>query len=217
MSCAPLRTASGVSQPSRFTVLTASRARRYKAAQGRSTAVRCAVRLGVCSEGGNGMSRLNRCNVVVGLVLAALSAGACGGTESPPVPSDRTSQPPSATGPNGEPISETQGADSAQCTHSPCQTGPTLVATCDWCVGNVCGVDAYCCITSWDAICVSEVASVCGQRCDCNQDCTTGNPFSAYACVCTANVCAGDAYCCRWAWDSVCVGELVAACSKHCP
>jgi hypothetical protein len=125
-------------------------------------------------------------------------------------------------GPGGEllptPNLQLLALDSSPCTHSPCQTGAKLVASCDWCVATVCGSDNYCCNTFWDSVCVNEVSSTCGQRCNCNQLCTAGNPFSAYACPpCTNNVCGGDPYCCRYGWDSVCIGELVGACGHTCP
>lgn len=125
-------------------------------------------------------------------------------------------------GPGGEalptPSVSLLSLESAQCTHSPCLSGPHLVADCDWCVGTICAVDSYCCSTWWDSQCIGEVGSICGQRCDCNALCTQGNPFSAYACPpCTGNVCSADPYCCRWWWDAICVGELLTYCGQHCP
>ena len=49
-------------------------------------------------------------------------------------------------------------------------TGAALVSGCDGaqanCVATICGVDPYCCDTSWDATCVNEVATVCGNNCN---------------------------------------------------
>jgi hypothetical protein len=124
-------------------------------------------------------------------------------------------------GPNGQPGGSPPFqalSTSAPCSHSPCQTGATLNPLCDWCVGSICSVDSYCCNTWWDSICVGEVWSVCGQRCDCGALCTVGNPFNAFACPpCTSNVCSVDPYCCRVQWDSICVGELLTYCGKTCP
>jgi hypothetical protein len=46
-----------------------------------------------------------------------------------------------------------------------CVTGAALDTACDPCVADVCAVDVFCCSTSWDAICVSEVESICGVTC----------------------------------------------------
>ncbi|KAJ3318904.1 hypothetical protein HDV06_006956 [Boothiomyces sp. JEL0866] len=51
------------------------------------------------------------------------------------------------------------------CAHSKCVQGIKLVASCDSCVGKIIGVDSYCGNVQWDAICVSEVKSVCGITC----------------------------------------------------
>jgi hypothetical protein len=48
------------------------------------------------------------------------------------------------------------------CGHSICETGPRLSSTCDTCVVNICARDPFCCTNSWDALCVSEVGSICG-------------------------------------------------------
>ena len=50
----------------------------------------------------------------------------------------------------------------ASCTHSKCTVGAKLVSGCDPCVTQICAADAYCCNSSWDSVCVGEVASVCG-------------------------------------------------------
>ena len=135
----------------------------------------------------------------VAVLLLACVAGCDGGREQPP------------------PVELQQGALDP-CTHSTCQQGAKLVSGCDWCTSVICGLDPYCCNTAWDAQCVSEVASDCGQRCDCNSLCTVGNPYASQACPpCTNTVCGVDPYCCRWGWDSTCVGELLTYCGKHCP
>ncbi|MBX7080855.1 MAG: hypothetical protein K1X88_16775 [Nannocystaceae bacterium] len=54
------------------------------------------------------------------------------------------------------------------CAHSPCLQGGALVSTCDTgpnCVSTICATDPFCCSTSWDALCVGEVASLCGITC----------------------------------------------------
>jgi hypothetical protein len=56
------------------------------------------------------------------------------------------------------------------CTHSLCASGPALVDSCDGseadCVSEICDVDSFCCTTAWDAVCSSEVNSVCGNNCN---------------------------------------------------
>lgn len=42
--------------------------------------------------------------------------------------------------------------------------GP-LDPNCDPCAGAVCGYDAYCCQSSWDAQCVAESGWICGSQC----------------------------------------------------
>jgi uncharacterized membrane protein YgcG len=51
------------------------------------------------------------------------------------------------------------------CVHGKCVTGAKLTASCDPCVSQICAEDPYCCNTSWDNQCVSEVASICGSTC----------------------------------------------------
>ncbi len=55
------------------------------------------------------------------------------------------------------------------CSHPICSTGSSLVSGCDSgqgnCVQSVCAQDSFCCSTSWDSFCVSEVTSVCGKSC----------------------------------------------------
>jgi hypothetical protein len=56
-------------------------------------------------------------------------------------------------------------ADATVCAHDKCEIGAPLVSTCDPCVQQICATDANCCSTSWDAVCVGKVASVCSQTC----------------------------------------------------
>ncbi|MFI5298658.1 MAG: hypothetical protein ACHREM_11210 [Polyangiales bacterium] len=51
------------------------------------------------------------------------------------------------------------------CSHSICKKGKKLTGSCDPCATEVCAKDSYCCSTSWDSICVGEVASICGEGC----------------------------------------------------
>lgn len=48
------------------------------------------------------------------------------------------------------------------CAHDVCVEGVALEPTCDPCAGVVCSVDAFCCDTSWDELCVDTAALFCG-------------------------------------------------------
>ncbi len=68
--------------------------------------------------------------------------------------SDDSSGSDSTTGPIGE-----------DCTHDPCVAGGALAGECDPCVAEICGMDPYCCTTSWDFGCTAKVETVCGGSC----------------------------------------------------
>lgn len=59
------------------------------------------------------------------------------------------------------------------CAHALCTSGTKLANNCDGtgCVQKVCASDSYCCNTSWDSLCVSEVDTYCGPaynyKCSC--------------------------------------------------
>ncbi|KAI9341002.1 hypothetical protein DFJ73DRAFT_778907 [Zopfochytrium polystomum] len=53
----------------------------------------------------------------------------------------------------------------ATCAHSICTTGTKLAKGCDPCADKIIAADSFCGSTSWDSICVGEVASVCGLSC----------------------------------------------------
>lgn len=52
------------------------------------------------------------------------------------------------------------------CPHRACEQGQKLASTCDPCAAKICAADPYCCNNTWDAICVSEVQSLCAQSCN---------------------------------------------------
>jgi hypothetical protein len=64
------------------------------------------------------------------------------------------------------------GESQGQCQHTLCSTGDLLQPFCDSppapnsCVDQICNADPFCCQDSWDAVCVGEVESVCGNNCD---------------------------------------------------
>ena len=84
-----------------------------------------------------------------------------------------------------------------------------MVAAC------VCAGDVFCCFTSWDSICVSEVESMgCGS-------CGGGNPVQGPGNCCEPHgtpgcsnpsiqncICAFDSYCCEVEWDGICADEV---------
>jgi hypothetical protein len=95
----------------------------------------------VNSGAGDNWQILARVDLVASWIGQQVAAN---GGDSPP------SQPPSTP---------------ASCAHALCDEGGKLVSSCDPCVAQVCAQDAYCCSTAWDNVCVSEVASICGQSC----------------------------------------------------
>ena len=105
------------------------------------------------------------------------------------------------------------------CAHDECKVGANLDSGCDACVTSICAVDAYCCSTSWDRLCVNEVGSVCGKSCGstCSHAiCTTGSNLTNGCDPCVTKICATDSYCCSTAWDSICVGEVGSICGQSC-
>lgn len=115
------------------------------------------------------------------------------------------------------------------CAHPICATGDALSATCDPCTVTLCAQDPYCCSTSWDATCVGEVGSICGQSCTApppgndagastcaHPVCATGGPLASTCEPCATQLCAQDPYCCGVAWDATCVGEVASICGQAC-
>jgi hypothetical protein len=129
------------------------------------------------------------------------------------------------------------------CSHDICIAGPALDESCDTCAADICAVDPFCCDAFWDGLCVSEVASVCGQTCPsvcgdnkcegkedckscasdcgtcdkkCHDECVTGDPLSTNCSKCAEDICAVDPYCCNVYWDGICVSEVDQYCKKGC-
>lgn len=108
------------------------------------------------------------------------------------------------------------------CTHTKCAAGGKLVTGCDPCVTKICAKDSYCCNNSWDATCVGEVKSICGESCAsepvaCTHPiCTAGTKLNAACDSCAQKVCAADSYCCNTGWDGTCVGEVTSICGATC-
>ncbi len=53
----------------------------------------------------------------------------------------------------------------ADCTHAVCETGEGLDAGCHPCAAEVCKVDPFCCIDTWDDACVTAVDTYCSTSC----------------------------------------------------
>ncbi len=57
------------------------------------------------------------------------------------------------------------GGGGNTCSHPYCSTGTKLASGCASCVTQICGTDSYCCTHTWDATCVAEVGTICGETC----------------------------------------------------
>ena len=95
--------------------------------------------------------------------------------------------------------------------HGPCEVGlpGTDSSTVDACV---CAVDAFCCETDWDELCVTMATLLCDAGCGSIPTCGVagdcGTPRSEPGCVdstCCASVCERDPFCCIVSWDQECV------------
>ncbi len=82
------------------------------------------------------------------------------------------------------------------CAHPVCEEGPALVGACDPCVAMICASDMFCCSTFWDGLCVSHVATICGD-------------------MCTGPTC-GDGICQATESCTTCPGDC-GACPPTCP
>lgn len=60
-------------------------------------------------------------------------------------------------------VKATEPAACPSCDHDVCTTGAPLLPACSSCAATVCGADAYCCDFEWDAVCVSEATTLCGE------------------------------------------------------
>jgi hypothetical protein len=106
---------------------------------------------------------------------------------------------------------QTNGCSLA-CSHDLCREGAPLVPACDACVSAICGADSFCCTVGWDAGCVAQVSSVCGDATCARTQCQAAGgvwadcgPISA-DCGCPGVVCA-----------AVCVPECLCTGPEACP
>ena len=113
------------------------------------------------------------------------------------------------------------------CAHGICAAGIALDATCDPCAALVCASDSWCCTNAWDATCVGEVTSICGQSCTAptpdagpstcaHPICAAGGALASTCDACVTILCAQDAYCCAVEWDATCVAEVSSICGQTC-
>lgn len=117
--------------------------------------------------------------------------------------------------------------------HNKCDAGAPLdpVSCGDPCVAAVCAMDAYCCDSKWDHLCVSEVLDYCGKACEsCHHEdkgghdkCEAGGPLATDCSDCVASIC-GDAEhpavrpeCCGengGSWDQECINLIPQYCEE---
>ena len=119
--------------------------------------------------------------------------------------------------------------------HDTCQAGTPLDASCGTCEAQICAVDSFCCTASWDALCVSEVGTICGTPCGttCGDgQCQQGESCSTCAADCGACAACGDGVCdwteacdtcaadcgaCAACGDGTCdPGETCGTCASDC-
>jgi hypothetical protein len=114
------------------------------------------------------------------------------------------------------------------CAHPICAAGVALTAACDPCATLVCASDPWCCAQMWDATCVGEVTSICGNSCQAppppdagtstcvHPVCAAGAALASGCDACVTTLCAQDAYCCGVEWDATCVTEVTSICGQPC-
>jgi hypothetical protein len=134
-------------------------------------------------------------NLSFAAMFAVATAGGCASDPSDPPPDD----------PGVPHVGE------ATCSHDLCATGPAVDPACHLCAGHVCAADPFCCSTTWDAICVLEVETVCGETCPVS--CGDGICSAAEDCSSCSADCGACASCgngtCEW-------GEDCASCASDC-
>ncbi len=85
------------------------------------------------------------------------------------------------------------------------------------CTQCVCGLDAFCCTSQWDALCADEANQDCVVQCQCPGECCTANPtIGCRDQTCQDCVCAGDPFCCDTGWDATCTQDAGTTCIDAC-
>ena len=121
------------------------------------------------------------------------------------------------------------GACAPSCAHDKCTEGVALDPACDAGVAQLCTADTFCCTSSWDSICVSEVRTVLGSLActesagSCSHTLCSEGAALVSGCddpplmpSCTAAICTVNAACCTTGWDSSCVGQVSSVCGFNC-
>jgi hypothetical protein len=108
-----------------------------------------------------------------------------------------------------------------------CTNGTCQAATCTGCVDstgtcqpgtstNACGVGGNACVAcSAGQTCTNGTCQGGSTTCS-HPICSTGNPLTSGCDPCATQICSQDAYCCRQAWDNICVGEVATICGQTC-
>lgn len=94
-------------------------------------------------------------------------------------------------------------------------------ASCDdaACAACVCGKDAACCESTWDATCLSEAVIDCALECPCagiGECCSAHDGVSCEGLSCKTCVCGEDPVCCSEAWDDQCAMKAASDCNAAC-
>lgn len=82
------------------------------------------------------------------------------------------------------------------------------------CCNKICASDPYCCLTDWDANCVSEAQSGCFLTCNSRAgDCLSAHTGAGCSQItCCQAVCPTDPFCCDTEWDPQCVDKANTLC-----
>jgi hypothetical protein len=115
------------------------------------------------------------------------------------------------------------GGGGGSCSHDTSTTGGPLNASCSTCAATVCASDSFCCNNSWDSLCVSTAASLCGSSqggggggsCA-HSECVSGGALGTGCSSCATTVCNADSFCCNSSWDGLCVTQAEQLCGSTC-
>jgi hypothetical protein len=111
-----------------------------------------------------------------GTAETSTTSGAGGSSTSTTGVSQATaaSSTASATTASTSASSTGSGGASPSCDHDVCTPGGPLLKSCDECSAAVCAADPFCCMTSWDPLCVGATGTLCA-----NDPCGTLGSSSA--------------------------------------
>ena len=110
-----------------------------------------------------------------------------------------------------------------------CSVGGPLDPLCDSCIDQICAIDASCCTTQWDALCIEQVRTVCNNlSCDesaglcahplCSEGValTPGCDVPPAPVGCVEAICLLDPSCCQVEWDANCIDAVSSVCGSSC-